>query len=380
MFQEVRETAQFVFQETLMAEHGRVFNFSAGPSMMPLPVLEEAARDMFNYKGTGQSVMEMSHRSSEFKEIIENAESDLRELLSVPDNYKVLFLQGGGTLQFSMVPLNLMTGSGKADYVITGNWANKAYEEALKFGDARDAASSADDNFSYIPETAREDFREDADYVYVCWNNTIFGTHYSRIPDTGDIPLVADMSSCFLSEEVDVGKFGLIWAGAQKNVGPAGLVIVIIREDLTGRASADTPVYLDYAVHAEKGSLYNTPPCYPIYIAGLVFQYLKRLGGISAVHDADVRKARKLYDYLDSTDFYRTSARSEDRSLMNVVFATESPELDSRFVSQARERGLINLKGHRLAGGLRASIYNAMPEEGVDALIRFMEDFEKGNR
>ncbi len=363
-----------------MAKYDRVYNFSAGPSMMPLPVLEEAAAEMFNYKGTGQSVMEMSHRSAEFKAIIDQAERDLRDLLSIPDNYKVLFLQGGGTLQFSMVPINLMNGSGKADYIVTGNWAKKAFTEAKKFGDVRAAGSSEDANFTYIPRLTRKDFREDADYVYICYNNTIFGSHFQEIPDTGDIPLVADMSSCFLSEEVDVSRFGMIWAGAQKNVAPAGLTIVIVREDLIGKAPENTPVYLDYETHAKKDSMYNTPPCYAIYMAGLVFQYLKKLGGLSAMHEIDVRKAKKLYDYLDSTDFYKTTVRPEDRSLMNVVFVTGNPDLDKKFVAEARENGLINLKGHRLIGGLRASIYNAMPEEGVDALIAFMKRFEEENR
>lgn len=363
-----------------MTKYDRVYNFSAGPSMLPLEVLEQAAQEMMNYRGTGESVMEMSHRSPEFKQIIDEAEADLRDLLSVPENYKVLFLQGGGTLQFSMVPMNLLTGSKKADYIITGNWAKKAFEEAGKFGDVRAVASSEPEKYSYIPKPAKDAFRSDCDYVYVCWNNTIYGTHYSSVPDTGGIPLAADMSSSFLSEPVDVSKFGLIFAGAQKNVAPAGLTIVIVREDLIGGAPADTPIYLDYATHAKKDSMYNTPPCYTIYIAGLVFKYLKKTGGLQAMQERNIRKAGKLYDYLDSTDFYKAPVVKDDRSLMNVVFVTGDPDLDAKFVAEAKAEGLINLKGHRSIGGLRASIYNAMPEEGVDRLIDFMKRFEKENR
>lgn len=360
-----------------MTAYNRVYNFSAGPSMLPLEVLQQAALDMFNYHGTGESVMEMSHRSPEFDAIIKEAEKDLRDLLHIPDNYHVLFLQGGGTLQFSMVPLNFLRKSKKADYIITGNWANKAYKEACKFGDIRIAGTSEPDNFTYIPKLKKEDFREDADYVYVCYNNTIYGSHYSYVPDTGDIPLVADMSSCFLSEEVDVSKFAMIYAGAQKNVAPAGVTICIIRDDMLGYAADDCPVYLNYETHAKKDSLYNTPPCYNVYIAGLVFKHLKKLGGLSAMHEINVRKADKLYAYLDSTDFYKAPVAPEDRSLMNVVFVTGSKELDAEFVAGAKEQGMINLKGHRSIGGIRASIYNAMPEEGVDKLIAYMKKFEK---
>ncbi len=369
-----------VSEEFEMAKYDRIYNFSAGPSMLPLSVLEKAAGEMFNYHGTGESVMEMSHRSAEFQAIIDKAESDLRDLLCIPDNYKVLFLQGGGTLQFSMVPMNLLRNTGKADYILTGSWAKKAYEEACKFGDIKVAASSEDDQFSYIPVCGREDFRADADYVYICYNNTIFGTHYPYIPDTGDIPLVADMSSCFLSEEIDVSRFGLIFAGAQKNVAPAGVTIVIIREDLIGHADKKTPVYLDYKIHADKGSMYNTPPCYTIYIAGLVFEYLKSIGGLSEMHRMDVEKAGKLYDYLDSTDFYKTTTDPKDRSLMNITFVTGDKELDAKFVEEARAQGMANLKGHRSVGGIRASLYNAMPPEGVDKLVAFMKKFETENK
>ena len=361
-------------------KYGRVFNFSAGPSMLPLEVMEKAASELLNYKGTGESVMEMSHRSPEYQEIIDKAEADLRDLLDIPANYKVLFLQGGGTLQFSMVPLNLLSGSGKADYILTGQWAKKAYQEACKYGDIRVVATSEQDKYTWIPKTSREDFGSDADYVYVCWNNTVYGTHYPYLPDTGDVPLVADMSSSFLSERVDVSKFGLIFAGAQKNVGPAGLTIVIVREDLIGHALEKTPVYLDYAIHAEKGSMYNTPPCYSIYMAGLVFEYLKRIGGVDAIHEINVRKAAKLYSYIDGSKMFTCPIRPEDRSLMNAVFFTDSPELDAEFAAAAKAEGLLNLKGHRIRGGLRASIYNAMPEEGVDALIDFMKRFEESHK
>ena len=360
-----------------MLKHNRVYNFSAGPSMLPIEVIEDVAANLANYNGTGQSVMEMSHRSKEYQKIIDDAEMNLRKLMSIPDNYKVLFLQGGGTLQFSMVPINLLRNSKKADYIVTGQWADKAAKEAEKFGDIRVVASSKDATYTYIPKTTREDFRPDADYVYICTNNTIYGSHYPYIPDTGDIPLVADMSSSILSEEVDVCRYGLIWAGAQKNVAPAGVTIVIVREDLIGFAPENTPVYLDYKIHADKGSMYNTPPCFSIYVAGEVFKYLLANGGVDAVHQADVRKATKLYDYLDASDFYKAPVNPEDRSLMNVVFVTGDEDLDKRFIAEAREEGLINLGGHRTLGGMRASLYNAVPEEAVDALIEFMEKFRK---
>lgn len=286
-----------------MTNNNRVFNFSAGPSMLPLSVIEDAAANLASYEGCGQSVMEMSHRSKEFGKIIEDAESNLREIMNIPDNYKVMFLQGGATLQFAMVPLNLLRASKKADYVVTGSWAKKAYKEACKFGDIKVIASSEEDTFTYIPKFSKEDIRPDADYVHICYNNTIYGTHYNWVPDTGDIPLVADMSSCILSEEVDVSKFGLIYAGAQKNVGPAGVTIVIVREDLLGFADAAVPTYLDYKTHADNGSMYNTPPCFAIYMAGEVFKHIKNMGGIKAMHELDVEKAQKLYDYIDGQRF-----------------------------------------------------------------------------
>lgn len=357
----------------------RVFNFSAGPSMLPLEVLEQAAAEMTNWNGTGMSVMEMSHRSADFKEIIERAEADLRDLMHIPDNYKVLFLQGGGSLQFAMVPLNLLRNSKKADYIVTGTWAKKAAKEAEKFGDIRVVASSEDKTFSYIPKVKKEDFRADADYVYITGNNTIYGSRYAEFPDTGDIPLVGDFSSNILSQEIDVTKFGIIWAGAQKNIGPAGVVIVIIREDLLGFADASVPTMLDYKVAADNGSMYNTPPTYGIYMAGLTFQYLKAHGGVPAMEAQNKKKAAMLYDYIDGSKLYTAPVAREDRSLMNVVFVTGDPELDKKFVAEAKEQGLVNLNGHRSIGGMRASIYNAMPMEGVEALIAFMKKFEAEN-
>ena len=362
-----------------MPTNDRVYNFSAGPSVLPVPVLEKAAAEMLNYNGTGESVMEMSHRSPEFQKIIDDAEQDLRDLMNIPDDYYVMFLQGGGTLQFSMVPMNLLRNSRKADYVITGNWAKKAYEEACKFGDIRILASSEEDKYSYIPKFKPEDIRPDVDYVYICYNNTIFGTHFNEVPDVGDHLLVADMSSCILSEEIDVSKFGLIYAGAQKNVAPAGVTIVIVRKDLVGFAPKDTPIYLDYKTHASKGSMYNTPPCYPIYIAGEVFKYIKSIGGVSAMHELDVKKAQKLYDYLDQSKLFRGTVAKEDRSLMNITFVTGDPDLDKKFIAGAKAEGMINLAGHRIVGGMRASTYNAMPMEGVDALIDYMKRFEAEN-
>lgn len=358
----------------------RVYNFSAGPSMLPIEVLEDAAANLTNYKGCGTSVMEMSHRSKEFQQIIDDAEANLRKLMNIPDNYKVLFLQGGGTLQFSMVPMNLMTKNKKADYIITGSWGKKAAKEAAKFGDVKIVASSEDKNFSYIPEIRAEDLRQDADYVHICYNETIHGVHFNKIPDTGDIPLVADMSSCILSEEVDVSRFALIYAGAQKNIAPSGMTIVIIREDLIGNAPENCPVYLDYKTHADKGSMYNTPPCFTIYIAGEVFKHILAMGGVREMHERDVRKAEKLYNYIDSSDFYKAAVREKDRSLMNVVFVTGDEALDKEFVAAAREEGMTNLNGHRSVGGMRASIYNAMPEEGVDKLIDFMKRFEEEHK
>ena len=362
-----------------MTKPNRVFNFSAGPSMLPLSVIEDAAANLADYKGCGQSVMEMSHRSKEFGKIIEDAEANLREIMNIPDNYKVMFLQGGGTLQFAMVPLNLLRASKKADYVVTGSWAKKAYQEACKYGDIRVIASSEEDTYTYIPKFTKEDIRPDADYVYVCYNNTIYGTHFNEVPDTGDIPLVADMSSCILSEEIDVSKFGLIFAGAQKNVAPAGVTIVIVREDLLGFADEKVPTYLDYKIHADKDSMYNTPPCFAIYIAGEVFKRIKDMGGVAAMHAADVAKADKLYDYIDNSALFKGPVAKEDRSLMNVVFVTGDTDLDKKFVAEAKAEGMVNLNGHRSVGGMRASIYNAMPYEGVEALTAFMKKFEEEN-
>ncbi|MEE0741114.1 MAG: 3-phosphoserine/phosphohydroxythreonine transaminase [Emergencia sp.] len=363
-----------------MTTPNRVFNFSAGPSMLPLSVIEDVAANLASYEGCGQSVMEMSHRSKEFKKIIEDAETNLREIMNIPDNYKVMFLQGGGTLQFAMVPLNLLRNSKKADYVVTGSWAKKAYKEACKYGDIKVVASSEEDTFSYIPKFTKEDIRPDADYVHVCYNNTIYGTHYNWVPDTGDIPLVADMSSCILSEEIDVSKFGLIYAGAQKNVGPAGVTIVIIREDLLGFADEKVPTYLDYKTHADNDSMYNTPPCFAIYVAGEVFKLIKNMGGISAMHKADAEKADMLYDFIDASSLYKCPVAKEDRSLMNVTFVTGDEAMDKAFVAKAKEEGMVNLNGHRSVGGMRASIYNAMPKEGVEKLIDFMQRFEAENK
>lgn len=362
-----------------MKEAKRAYNFSAGPSVLPAKVLKEAGSEILDYKGTGISVMEMSHRSKEFKKIIEDAEKNLRKLMNIPDDYDVLYIQGGGTLQFSMVPINLLTKSKKADYIITGSWAKKAFEEAKKFGDIRAVASSEDENFSYIPKIKPSDIREDADYVYVCYNNTIYGSHYNEYPDVGDKVLVADMSSCILSEEIDVSKFGLIFAGAQKNLAPAGLTIVIIKHELQGKAPSNTPVYLDYATHINKNSLYNTPPCWQIYIAGEVFKHLLNLGGISVVHETNMRKADKIYKYLDESKLFKGPVRKEDRSLMNITFVTGDAELDKEFIEGAKKENMINLAGHRSVSGMRASIYNAMPEEGVDALVDYMRRFEKSH-
>ncbi|MEF9922050.1 MAG: 3-phosphoserine/phosphohydroxythreonine transaminase [Anaerovoracaceae bacterium] len=363
-----------------MTNTKRVFNFSAGPSMLPLNVMEDAAANLTNYLGSGQSVMEMSHRSKEFGKIIEDAEANLRELMNIPDNYKVMFLQGGGTLQFAMVPLNLLRTSKKADYVITGTWAKKAFKEAKKFGDVVATATSEPDTFSYIPEVEKKDFRADADYVHITFNNTIYGTHFPYIPETGDIPLVTDMSSCILSEEIDVSKFGIIYAGAQKNIGPAGMTIVIIREDLLGFAGENVPTYLDYKVHADGDSMYNTPPCFAIYIAGEVFKNIKNMGGVAAMEKINKEKAAKLYSYIDNSSLFNCPVREKDRSIMNVVFVTGNPDLDKKFVAEAKEVGMINLNGHRSIGGMRASIYNAMPMEGIDTLIDFMKKFEAENK
>ena len=356
----------------------RVYNFSAGPSMLPLQVLERAAAEMVNYHDTGMSVMEMSHRSPAYDAIIKKAEADFRKVMNIPDNYKVLFLQGGASTQFAAVPLNLMK-TGKADYILSGQFSTKAYKEALKYGDAKAAASSKDANFSFVPETTRESFRPDADYVHICFNNTIYGTKFPYIPDTGDIPLVADMSSCIMSEPIDVTKFGVIYAGAQKNMAPAGLTVVIVREDLLGNARQDTPSMLDWKLMADNDSMYNTPPCYPIYIAGLVYEWVLGLGGLEKLKEMNQKKAALLYDYLDSQDYYIAPVKKESRSMMNVTFVTGVEELDKKFPKEAEKVGLMNLKGHRSVGGMRASIYNAMPYEGVEKLVAFMKQFAAEN-
>lgn len=358
----------------------RVYNFSAGPAVLPEEVLKEAAEEMLDYKGTGMSVMEMSHRSKAYKEIIETAEADLRELMNIPDNYKVLFLQGGASSQFAMIPMNLMKNK-VADYIITGQWAKKAYQEAKKYGTANAVASSADKTFSYIPDCSDLSISDNADYVYICENNTIYGTKFKTLPDTKGKTLVADVSSCFLSEPHDVEKYGVIYGGVQKNIGPAGVTIVIIREDLiTEDVLPGTPTMFQYKIHADAGSLYNTPPAYGIYICGKVFKWLKAKGGLAAMKEYNEKKAKILYDFLDESKMFKGTVVKEDRSLMNVPFVTGDEELDAKFVKEAKEAGFENLKGHRTVGGMRASIYNAMPIEGVEALVEFMKKFEKENQ
>ena len=356
----------------------RVYNFSAGPSMMPEAVLRKAADEMLDYKGSGQSVMEMSHRSKVFQSVIDEAEALLRELMDIPENYKVLFLQGGGSSQFSMIPMNLMTKSNKADFIITGQWAKKAFQEASRYGKARAVASSEDKTYSYIPKTEKVMFDDEADYVYICLNNTIYGTKYHTLPDTGSVPLVADISSCILSEPIDVSKFGLLFAGAQKNMGPAGVTVVIIREDLIGEPMDITPTMFKYKIHADNKSLYNTPPCYSIYICKLMLEWLKNdIGGLENMKKLNEQKAKLLYDFLDSSKLFKGTVAKEDRSLMNIPFVTGSDELDALFVKQAGENGLVNIKGHRTVGGMRASVYNGMPLEGVQKLVDFMKKFEE---
>lgn len=357
----------------------RVYNFSAGPAVLPEEVLKEAADEMLDYKGTGMSVMEMSHRSKAYDTIIKEAEADLRELMNIPDNYKVLFLQGGASQQFAMIPMNLMKNK-KAAYIVTGQWAKKAYQEAQIYGEAVKVASSEDKTFSYIPDCSDLDIPEDADYVYICENNTIYGTKFKTLPNTKGKTLVADVSSCFLSEPVDVTKYGVIYGGVQKNIGPAGVVIVIIREDLiTEDVLPGTPTMLRYKIHADNDSLYNTPPAYGIYICGKVFKWLKKQGGLEAMKERNEKKAKILYDYLDSSKLFKGTVRKEDRSLMNVPFITGDADLDAKFVKEAKEAGFENLKGHRTVGGMRASIYNAMPIEGVEKLVEFMKKFEAEN-
>ena len=357
----------------------RVYNLSAGPAVLPEEVLKEAADEMMDYKGTGMSVMEMSHRSKAYDTIIKEAEQDLRDLMNIPDNYKVLFLQGGASQQFAMIPMNLMK-NGVADYIVTGQWAKKAYQEACKYGKAVKIASSEDETFSYIPDCSDLPIDEDADYVYICENNTIYGTKYKTLPNTKGKTLVADVSSCFLSEPVDVSKYGVIYGGVQKNIGPAGVVIVIIREDLIPESVDEkVPTMLQYKTHADADSLYNTPPAYGIYICGKVFKWLKKMGGLAEMKKRNEEKAKILYDFLDSSKLFKGTVRKEDRSLMNVPFVTGDADLDAKFVAEAKEAGFENLKGHRTVGGMRASIYNAMPKEGVEKLVEFMKKFEEAN-
>ena len=357
----------------------RVYNFSAGPAVLPEEVLHEAAAEMFDYNGTGMSVMEMSHRSKAYQQIIDEAEADLRELMGIPDNYKVLFLQGGASQQFAMIPMNLMKNK-VADYIVTGQWAKKAYQEAKKYGQANAVASSADKTFSYIPDCSDLPISENADYVYICENNTIYGTKYKKLPNTKGKILVSDVSSCFLSEPVDVTKYGVIYGGVQKNIGPAGVVIVIIREDLIPQETPEfVPTMLQYKTHADNGSMYNTPPAYGIYICGKVFKWLKKMGGLEVMKARNEAKAKVLYDFLDRSKLFKGTVVKEDRSLMNVPFVTGNEELDAKFVKEATAAGFVNLKGHRTVGGMRASIYNAMPIEGVEKLVAFMEEFEKNN-
>ena len=357
----------------------RVYNFSAGPAVLPEEVLKEAAEEMMDYRGCGMSVMEMSHRSKTYQTIIDEAEADLRDLIGIPDNYKVLFLQGGASQQFAMIPMNLMKNK-VADYIVTGQWAKKAWQEAGKYGKANKIASSEDKTFSYIPDCSDLPISEDADYVYICENNTIYGTKFKTLPNTKGKTLVADVSSCFLSEPVDITKYGIMYGGVQKNIGPAGVVIAIIREDLiTEDVLPGTPTMLQYKTHADAGSLYNTPPAYGIYICGKVFKWLKKMGGLSAIKELNEKKAAILYDLLDQSSLFKGTVRKEDRSLMNVPFITGSEELDAKFVKEAKEAGLESLKGHRSVGGMRASIYNAMPVEGVEKLVEFMKKFEAEN-
>ncbi len=358
----------------------RIYNFSAGPAMLPEEVLETAAAEMLDYKGSGMSVMEMSHRSKVYQAIIDEAEKDLRELIGIPDNYKVLFLQGGATLQFALIPLNFMV-KGKADYINTGVWTKKAIKDAKLYGEVNVIATGEEDNFKTIPDVKNLKIDKDADYVYMCDNNTIYGSKFKEYPDTGDVPLICDMSSCFLSEPIDVKKFGMIYAGAQKNVGPAGVTILIIRDDLLARTPKNPlPAYFDYRLHAENGSMYNTPPTYGIYICGLVFKWLLKNGGLKAREKANIEKAKILYDYLDKSKLFIPYVNKNNRSLMNVTFRTSSDELDALFLEGAKKYRFTNLKGHRSTGGLRASIYNAMPKEGVEALVKYMTEFEEAHK
>lgn len=356
----------------------RVFNFSAGPAMLPEPVLERAAGEMLDYKGTGMSVMEMSHRSKAYVSIIENAEEVLRRLMGIPESYVVLFLQGGASTQFAMLPMNLMSKNRKADFINTGTWSKKAISEAKLFGTVKVAASSEDKSFSYIPENYA--FSSDADYVHITTNNTIEGTCYRELPDTGSIPLVADMSSNILSEEMDIGKFGVVYAGAQKNLGPSGVTVVIIRRELIGKHAENTPTMLRYETHAKERSLYNTPPCYGIYIAGLVFEWIEEMGGVKAIESINRKKAGMIYDFLEQSALFTSPVNKKDRSIMNIPFTAPTEALNERFIKEAEAQGLCTLRGHRLVGGMRASIYNAMPLEGVKKLVDFMDSFERENK
>lgn len=358
----------------------RVYNFAAGPATLPEEVLKKAAKELVEYGESGMSVMEMSHRSSVFDAIIKGAESVLREIMQIPENYEVLFLQGGASSQFAMVPLNLFSKTRKADFIHTGNWTKRAIAEAKRYGTVNLIASSEDKNFSYIPKVDKSSFSKDADYFYICSNNTIYGTRYTSFPETGDIPLIADMSSNILSEVVDVSRFGIIFAGAQKNIGPAGVTVVVIRKDLIGHAMDITPTMFNYKTHAEEKSLYNTPPTYGVYIAKLVFEWIKGKGGVPSIEKTNKEKAKILYDYLDESKLFKGTVVKEDRSLMNVPFVTGDKDKDSRFIKEASQNGLIELKGHRSVGGMRASIYNAMPVEGVKKLVEFMKKFESENK
>lgn len=359
----------------------RVYNFSAGPSILPEKVLKTAAEEMLDYKGSGQSVMEMSHRSKVYQAIIDEAEALLREIMNIPENYKVLFLQGGASTQFAMIPLNLMNKNNKADFVVTGQWAKKAYKEAARYGTANVVASSEDKVYSYIPKLDKSTFTPDADFFHICMNNTIYGTKWNDLPETGDVPLIADISSCILSEPIDVSKFGMLYAGAQKNMAPAGVTIVIIREDLIGNAMDICPTMLNYSTHSENGSMFNTPPCYCIYVAKMVLEWVKNdIGGLDKMKEYNEKKGNILYNFLDSSEMFRGTVVPEDRSLMNVPFVTGNDELDAKFVKEAAAAGFINLKGHRSVGGMRASIYNAMPIEGVEKLVEFMRAFEAANK
>lgn len=361
-------------------KYDRVYNFSAGPSMLPLPVLEKASSEMMNYRGSGMSITEMSHRSKTYDAVICGVVDSIRRVMNIPDNYSILLLQGGASAQFAMVPMNLMTGSNSADYVVTGQFSGKAWEEGKKYGTANLAATSKPANFTYIPAQEELKLSPDADYVHICFNNTIYGSKWNYIPQTGNVPLVADMSSCIMSEPVDVSRFGLIYAGAQKNLAPAGVTVVIVRNDLMGKAMPSTPAVFDYATQAKNNSMYNTPPCFPIYMIGLVLDYIEAEGGLEAMKERNEAKAKLLYDYIDASELFSNPVRKDCRSVMNVTFVTGNTELDDRFCKEAAAAGLVSVKGHRSVGGMRASIYNAMPREGVEALVSFMEKFEKNNK